>query len=195
MANSGKNRLWPTVTAIIVLLIVVLGGYWIWKVVREKASPERPPAETALPRMANLPPKKETIPLPPPPSYGPDAPILEEARKALKDGIDPSGAVALAQSLPEGPERADAVFLLLEYAADSGNAEAALAVARFYDPTDTAPSGTIRKNPTIAYEWYQEALAGGQQEAKNHLSKLQAWVETQATQGSREAQALLKNWQ
>ena len=94
----------------------------------------------------------------------------------------------------ESPERADAAFLLLEYAADSGIAEAALAVARYYDPTDTAPSGTIRKNPETAYNWYTDALAGGQKNAGTRLAQLRNWVEEQANQGSIEARELLNSW-
>ena len=145
--------------------------------------------------MANLPPKKEAIPPPPPPTYEPDAPVLEQARKALREGITPEDAVIMARSLPESPEKADAAFLLLEYAADSGNAEAALAVARYYDPTDKDPSGTIRKNAETSYGWYLEASAGGQDDAGARLDRLRSWVEEQANQGSVEARELLKSWQ
>lgn len=144
--------------------------------------------------MANLPPKPKPTPPPPPPTYPPDAPVLEQVRKALGEGIDPAKAVILAKSLPESPERADAVFLLLEYAADSGNTEAALAVASYYDPAYEGPSGSIHKNPEIAYEWYQEALDGGEKLAENHLAELRRWVEEQAAKGSRDALELLKRW-
>ena len=194
MVNFGHKRLWMLIGAIILgLLVIFFGGYWVFRGDRETVPTEMGPAETALPRMANLPPKKLTA-TPPPPAYPPDAPVLEQARKALRDGIDPAEALAKAKSLPESPERPDAVFLLLEYAADSGNAEAALAVGGFYDPTDDEPSGTIRKNAVTAYEWYQEALDGGQEEAKNRLAKLRQWVEEQAAQGSGEARELLKRW-
>jgi TPR repeat protein len=143
--------------------------------------------------MANLPPKTETT-LPPPPSYPSDAPVLDQVRKALREGITPAEAVVMARALPDRPERADAAFLLLEYAAESGNAEAALAVGRFYDPSDEGASGTIRKNPTTAYRWYRKAFAGGQRKAHTKLSQLRSWVEAKSTQGSREAQALLNDW-
>ena len=100
----------------------------------------------------------------------------------------------MAQTLPEGPERADAAFLLLEYAAETGHPRAALQVAGYYDPTHTDPSGTIRKNPARAMEWYQEALAGGQKEAQNSLEQLRRWVSEKADQGSMEARDLLKQW-
>jgi hypothetical protein len=158
--------------------------------IEEKEKQEEP----SLPRMANLPEKKPIIEPPPPPSYPPDAPVLEQARHALREGISPDEAVALAKSLPEGPERTDAAFLLLEYAADKGNAEAALIVARYYDPTDDSPSGTIRKNPEMAYDWYQKALTGGQQDVRKNMTRLRLWVETQAGQGSNEARQLLEEW-
>lgn len=192
---KSRERLWVLVIAgIIGLVVIVVAGYLVWKSFQvEKAIPKGA-QKSELPRMANLPPKKETIPPPPPPSYTPDAPVLEQARKALREGISPEEALALARSLPDSPERADAAFLLLEYAADSGNAEAALAVARYYDPADKEPSGTIRKNPQTAYNWYREALTGGQEKAKNNLAQLRSWVEAEADEGSHEARELLKNW-
>jgi hypothetical protein len=180
---------------VVILLAIVLIGYLAWKMFLEKP-PEKPKIakEVKLPRMANLPPPEKTPVEPPEPSYTPTAPLLQDARKALSEGIDPAAAVAMAKSLAEGPERADAAFLLLEYAADNGNAEGAFVVARYYDPTDKVPSGTIRKNPATAYEWYQEALAGGQSESTTHLARLRKWVVKQAQGGSAEARDLLKDW-
>jgi cytoskeletal protein RodZ len=194
---KSRERSWVLVIASVIGLVVILvAGYLIWKSlqVKEVKPKEAAKIKTELPRMANLPPKKEAIPPPPPPSYTPDAPVLEKARQALREGISPEEALALAKSLPDSPEHADAAFLLLEFAADSGNSEAALAVARYYDPTDKEPSGTIRKNPEIAYNWYREALTGGQEKAKDDLGRLRRWVEAQSDEGSHEARQLLKNW-
>jgi len=188
VAHSSHNRLWLLIAAIIFGLLVIISiGYWSLKGERETVKPAAPP------RMANLPPKTEPT-IPPPPSYAPDAPVLEQAREALREGISPAQAVTMAKALPDRPERADAVFLLLEYAAESGNAEAALAVGRFYDPSYEGTSGSIRKNPTTAFEWYQEALAKGQKQAHNQLAKLRLWVEEKAKQGSRQAKELLNGW-
>jgi len=192
---KSRERLWLVLAAGIVgLILIVVAGYYVWtSFVGDEVKP-KVVKKAELPRMANLPPKKKTIPPPPPPSYTPDAPALERARKALREGISPEDAVVLANSLPESPERADAAFLLLEYAADSGLAPAALAVARYYDPSDEAPSGTIRKNPASAFDWYTEALAGGQEGARPRLDQLRRWAEEQAAQGSIEARDLLKTW-
>lgn len=193
--EKSPERLWIVViSGIVGLVVLVVAGYLVWQSFQVDEVKPKEAQKPELPRMANLPPKKEAIPQPPPPSYTPDAPVLEKARKALREGITPEAALALAIALPESPEQKDAAFLLLEFAADSGNAEAALAVAYYYDPTDKAPSGTIRKNPETAYGWYTEALAGGQENAKIRLAQLRSWVEEQANQGSYEARELLNIW-
>jgi len=192
---KSRERLWIVViSGIVGLVILVVAGYLVWKFFQPEAVKTPAAEKPELPRMANLPPKQEAIPPPPPPSYTPDAPALEEVRQALREGITPEAALAMAKALPESPERADAAFLLLEFAADSGLAEAALAVARYYDPTNKESSGTIRKNPETAYGWYRQALTGGQEKAKPHLAQLRQWVEAQAKEGSYEARELLNTW-
>ena len=191
--HEPRTRWWILITTV-VLIILVAGGYFAWRVSRQDVPVKKKDEPIQLPRMANLPPKKET-PKPAPPPYSSDAPLLEKVREAMRKGIDPEAAVALAKSLPDKPERADAAFILLEYAAEAGHAEAALMVARYFDPTDTLDSGTIIKDPAAAFEWYQAALSGGQQQAENHLSDLKQWLENEALQGSAEARELLNNWQ
>ncbi len=192
--HAPRTRWWILITAAIIIIMVISGGYLAWRLSREDIPTKQEVKPTELPRMANLPPKKET-PKPVPPSYSTVAPLLEQVREAMRKGIDPEGAMALAKSLPDKPERADAAFILLEYAAEAGHAEAALLVARYFDPTYTEDSGTIIKDPAAAYEWYQQALSGGQQQAENHLPDLKQWVENEALQGSVEARELLNNWQ
>jgi len=179
---------------IVVCIIVVLGTYWLFRDTTEPPVIEQETAGDTLPRMANLPPKEYVVEPLAPPSYPSDAPLIEQARNALREEVDAAEAVTLARSFPEHPERADAAFLLLEYAADSGNSEAALEVAQYYDPLYTGPGGSIRKNPEEAYEWYQEAIIGGQEVARDRLDKLRQWVEEKAAQGSGEARDLLKGW-
>jgi hypothetical protein len=201
IGHMGRNRmqnqmrkasfLWMAITAIS-LAAVIWGGYWLFKDHGREALPPAP--SPSLPKMANLPRKKPEIIPPPKPTYAPDAPVLEQARQALREGITPADALAMAEALPEKPERADAAFLLLEYAAESGNAEAAMAVGAYYDPSLDQPSGSIRKNPARAFEWYQTAIAGGHTEAGNRLASLRRWVVARAEKGSADAQALLENW-
>jgi len=203
--SSRRGRKFLVVLLVIGIALLVYFEYRDLKSRRGEGPPEdllsSPPAYTPkpvtpappLPRMANQPPKEEDV-TPPQPTYPPDAPVLEQARQALREGISPAEAVDFAKSLPESPERADAAFLLLEYAAEEGNREAALAVGRFYDPTYEGPSGSILKNPSTAYDWYREALKGGQAQAPQDLARLRQWVEEQSKQGSRDAQTLLQRW-
>jgi hypothetical protein len=191
--EEPRRRWWILITAVSVIIVVAC-GYFVWRVSRPAVPTQETAEPTTLPRMANLPPKKEA-PKPVPPPYSPDAPLLEQVRDTMRKGIDPEDAVALAKSLPQKPERADAAFILLEYAAEAGHADAALIVARYFDPTSTDDSGTIIKDPAAAYEWYQVALSAGLPEAQNHLSDLRQWVQKEAAQGSREAREVLTNWQ
>jgi len=195
VTNSDTNRRWILIVAVIFgLLIVIAGGYLAWESMKKEPIPSvKKEVPAKLPRMANLPPPKPE-PQPVAPAYPPDAPLLEQARNALREGIDADGAVALAKSLPDEPERADAAFLLLEFAADAGHAEAALEVARYFDPTYAGNSGSIIKDAGAAFEWYRVAQEGGVAAAKNHLSELRRWVEEQAAQGSQEMRDLLRRW-
>ncbi len=199
-ANRGRAGI-LILGIIIGLAVIAVAGYLVWTSIRnDQANKEALPktdlnAEQPreLPRMANQPPKIKG-PEPITPSYSTDAPLLEQVREAMRKGIDPEGAVAMAKSLPDKPERADAAFILLEYAAEAENGEAALEVARYFDPTYAGDSGTILKDPEVAYEWYQVALAHGRFEADIHLLNLKQWVAKQAAEGSYEARQLLKSW-
>ena len=201
--RKSRGRWWILIIGIVIgLAAIVVGGYLVWNSIRPDTTPvqadrkvmmeEEKPRE--LPRMANQPPKiKEPEPVTP--SYAPDAPLLEQVREAMRKGIDPEGAVAMAKSLPDKPERADAAFILLEYAAEAEIGEAALEVGRYFDPTYAGDSGTIVKDPETAHDWYQLALSQGLDEADIHLASLKQWVAKRAAEGSYKERELLKNWQ
>lgn len=199
--HQGRNRMqtqipkssvsWRVITTI-ALAAVIVGGYWLFKDHGKETLPSAP--TQSLPKMANMPKKQPEIEPPPKPTYAPDAPVIEQARQALREGVTPADAVVMAAALPEQPGRADAAFLLLEYAAESGNAEAAMAVGEYYDPSIDLPSGSIRKNAARAFEWYQVSLAGGRAESGNRLANLRRWVVARAEDGAADAQALLKTW-
>lgn len=198
MKYFSKKRIWLLLAIIIIgISAIVIGGFWIGKENRKPIKATDKTNAPKLPHMVNLSVKTLSITSParPSPSYPPDAPVLEQVRKALREGISPDDARILAKSLPESSEGPDATFLLLEYAADNGNADAALLVAAYFDPTADIQGGTISKNPEIANAWYQKALAGGQPKAiGKHLAQLQHWVQERAEQGSAEARQLVKSW-
>lgn len=193
MQRQTRNGayVWMIITSL-ALIAVIGGGYWLFTDHAKETLPSAP--ASSLPKMANLPRKEPAIKPPPKPTYASDAPVLEQARQALREGITPADAFAMAATLPDKPERPDAAFLLLEYAAESGNAGAAMAVGTYYDPSLDLPSGSIRKNPARAFEWYQAALTGGHMDSENRLAGLHRWVVASAEKGSADARTLLENW-
>ena len=200
--RKRRGRSWILIIGVIFgLAAIVIGGYLVWNSIRPDTTAvkvDRPVVQEEkpreLPRMANQPPKiKEPEPVTP--SYAPDAPLLEQVREAMRKGIDPESAVVMAKKLPDKPERADAAFILLEYAAEAENGEAALEVGRYFDPTYAGDSGTIVKDPESAYDWYQLALSQGFDEADIHITNIKQWVAKQAAEGSYEARELMKRWQ
>jgi len=201
--NNKNRKRWWLITPIVLigLAVIIYIGFLVWNSVRTENAKGQAKGKIEgevekpleLPRMANQPPKIKA-PEPITPTYAPDAPLLEQVREAMRKGIDPDSALAMAKSLPDKPERADAAFILLEYAAEAENGEAALEVGRYFDPTYAGDSGTIVKDPEVAYDWYQLALSQGLTEAGIHLTNLKQLVTKQAAEGSYKARELLKNW-
>jgi len=111
-------------------------------------------------------------------SASPASPHLQRARELLRSGISPEGALEMAKGM-RTPDGADGAFLLLEDAAQRGKSEAMLLLARFYDPTDDAPKGSIRPDPEQARDWYVKARDGGQGAAEERLKNLRAWAEAE----------------
>ncbi len=68
---------------------------------------------------------------------------------------------------------------LYEQAAQSGNAEAALAMGRSYDPTyfEKLNVKTGKPDPATAFEWYKRALDGGLVTAKVKIDALKQWLQ------------------
>jgi TPR repeat protein len=164
---------------IIVVLILIMAVFF-YVSYRERPSDEAPGAPSLVPKKET--PEVGVKPVPPP--YPLDAPLLVQVRKAFSEGVTPPEAVEMAKSLPDGVERPDAAFLLWEYAAENGIAEAALEVARYYDPLYKGPRGTIAVNPALAMQWYNEALAGGRSEAGKALLALKQWTKEHAETSS-----------
>ena len=116
---------------------------------------------------------------------------------ALPGAADPAASLALAKPLrtPEAsPEDSDAAFLLLEDAAQKGNAEAMWLVGQFYDPAAGLPRGSIPADMSLARQWYEKAKAAGVTQAEAALKALRAHVEAAAAKGDMEAKMLLQSW-
>lgn len=193
---------------IFVVLLAVAWGYYYWQ--QQQKNTTEPLADSA-PATQNAPapeasPKPEASPAPaatptPGATPAPEAALapLAQARKQLQQQADPAQHLALVRSLQEqknvdpavAAQSADAIFLLVEDAAQKGSAEAMLLLARYFDPTDTGPKGSIQADPGQACHWYMQARAGGQQAADQSLTALRQWAEAAAAQGDAKAQEVL----
>ena len=127
----------------------------------------------------------------------PGAQALSEARDLLRRNASPEETLAAGKALrtPDADARqSDAAFLLLEDAAQKGNAEAMFLVGRFYDPASELPHGSIPPDLSQARNWYEAARDKGHAESAQALSALRAFAEQKARQGDEEARLLLQNW-
>lgn len=166
------------------LLLLLAGGAVLWFALRTPEKQPLPPAPVAAQNRA-----------------APHAPAgkspLATAREQLRGDARPETSLALAKPMRrEGAdaEESDAAFLLLEDAAQKGNAEAMLLVGEFYDPLSLLPRGSIPVDMSQAKHWYDQAARKGQAEADKALDALRAHVRDKAATGDPESQNLLRNW-
>lgn len=167
ITQAKSSNVMPIVVAVIIVLLAG-GGFAIYKLWGAKTPP--PAGEIVSTRP------------------------IDQARQHLKQNGDPAVGLRLAESMGNEADTADAIFLLVEDAAQKGNSEAMLRLARFYDPLDAAPTGTVQKDMQQAYTWYTKAREAGKQEAEKSLHDLKNWVEQRASSGSAEARELLSRW-
>ncbi|MDR2574431.1 MAG: hypothetical protein LBC94_08865 [Desulfovibrio sp.] len=115
----------------------------------------------------------------------------ERVREFMRDErASAQGAMTLyhdLSGLPDGgsPETRDAVYRLLYFASQQGDAEATFALARCVDPA-TPAFGTIPKNAPEAWTYYT-AVVKEKPEAADSMRDLKIWLENAAGKG--EAQA------
>ena len=182
----------PLLLLLLALACAAGGVYWWQRGQADTASAAKAttPAPQLAPTPAPAPPSEpQTAPAPAPSR---DLPPLQRARELLRAGVSPEQAVELAKDM-QTPEGADGAFLLLEDAAQRGNPAAMLSLARFYDPAEAAPRGSILPDPVQARDWYNKAKDKGQAEAEDRLKALRAWAEAEKDRYP-EAKSLLDGW-
>ena len=200
----------PFLLLLALLLLAVLGFALWWFVLRTPATPPMTApgagaeAETAAaPQTPGQDAAKQNAATPnaagpnaggqTPPQQSP----LRMARELLRGQAQPEQSLEAAKPLrtaQASPEQSDAAFLLLEDAAQKGNAAAMYMVAQFYDPQSSLPRGSLPVDLTQAKRWYEAALQKGQAEARPALEALRAYARAQADKGDAEAAALLQGW-
>ena len=178
--KSGKGGLLVGLA----LLVLVAGVAVWWFMLRTPEKPPLPSAPTAA--------QNQTAP-----AASANQSPLAAAREQLRGEARPEMSLALAKPMRKagaGAEESDAAFLLLEDAAQKGNAEAMLLVGQFYDPVSSLPRGSIPVDMGQAKHWYEQAGQKGQAEAAEALDALRAHARAEADKGNIEARNLLQNW-
>ena len=194
VTSGDGSRMRMALIAAIVLLLCAGFALW-WFMLR---TPQTPPLPAAPEPSAS-----SAAPVQPAPQ-GANGDVTEKsprasAREQLRGEALPDVSLAMAKPMRKmdaSPEECDAAFLLLEDAAQKGNAEAMLLVGQYYDPTATLPRGSIPVDMTQAKRWYDEALQKGQDkaQAQSSLDKLKEYASTEEAKGNAEARALLQTW-
>ncbi|MDR3357296.1 MAG: hypothetical protein LBN96_00240 [Desulfovibrio sp.] len=167
----------PAVFAAALALVLLLGG-GLWRYARQNVNT---PATDETPRT-----QAEN----PEPAPG----AREQVRQFLRDPqTSAREAMTLYHALSRapdgtGPETQDAVYRLLYFASQKGDAEATLALARCVDPA-TPAFGTIPKDAREAWGHYA-AVVQKKPEAAHDMQTLKAWLETEAGGGN----ALARQW-
>lgn len=187
--KSSGSLLWIILG--LVLLALAAAAVW-WFFLRATPPPPPPMAPQAPATQQEAPAGTEKAPAAP----AAMAP-LQQAREHLRGTADPATSLELARPLrtPQaGNDESDAAFLLLEDAAQKGNAEAMFLVGQFYDPQSALPRGSIPADMSQAKHWYEKAKSKGAAEADKALAALRRHVEGEAAKGNAEASLLLREW-
>ena len=202
--EEGKSGGKAGLVLLLVLAAIAAGVAAWWFLLRE---PEKAPLPTPPEQTQNADKHQSADQAQPKPGdagqQGADAakqPLspLASAREQLRGQALPDVSLAMAKPLRKAdakPEESDAAFLLLEDAAQKGDAEAMFLVGQFYDPASTLPRGSIPADLTQAKRWYDQALQKGQPQAKAALDTLKEHARALEAKGDAEARSLLQNWQ
>ena len=189
---------WPWLLAGLVLLLGLAAGVWyFFQLQRQTVSSVVPSTPVEIPPATPVEAKPDVEPpVPVKPDAAQDKPApefsdMDKAREFLRGKGPADTALELSRAMSQTPSGREAAFLLLGYAAETGLGEAMMDLARFYDPTDTAPTGSIRKDAEQAWFWNAKAKAAGQAGAQERLDALRAWLRQEADKGDAAARDLL----
>jgi hypothetical protein len=119
--------------------------------------------------------------------------------QAFLTGNPPAEAIYAKALACRQCQAVDASIQLFRRAADAGNGPAAHELGKIYDPADLAPPGLGKRalqapeaNPVMAANWYERALADGDQTASSDLDALVNWARAAAAKGDDQASELLR---
>ncbi|ANK81453.1 MAG: hypothetical protein TEF_12065 [Rhizobiales bacterium NRL2] len=167
-----RTGLYVIIGALLILLLIAAALLWYFRedvfgpaseeVTRtEETRPEAPAPDGSAPATPEQAPARIPLTLDAARSYLIEEKPAAEDAQAEAERFDSAGEV-------------QAAFILRKYAAQKGSSEAALAMARQYDPATHDPDAGVIAEPdaTIAADWYERAAEGGNVDAMVRLGEM-----------------------
>ena len=191
----GRRLLLPGVMAL--LLALAIGG----TVAYRQFWPSGPVVVDPAPTPPPTPPVEPVVPTPPVEPVVPTPPVVPppldlgtlSVPEVLARAPNPAAITAEGERRLRGDRRDDGL-VLLEEAADRGDAAAAAAIARLYDPVLFQPGGAIpRADARQAARRYRDAARGGADVAAAREA-LQRQLQERASRGDMGADLMLKDF-
>jgi hypothetical protein len=194
-----KDRITYYRTEILMAVVAIITILAIWLVPGQQE--EAPPA---LPQLTTAPPMNAQS-APPSPAGDEKTAVAQpgDRARAIIAGLragggepDPVEVFANAQRLQDEGHPEDA-YLLYRFAANHGEARAALLLGTRADPAYYTAAGSILPGPEPeqAIKWYRMASAEGNAEATSRLKALRGRLEQASAAGDPQADRLLLQWQ
>jgi hypothetical protein len=196
MLRKDRFTYYRTEILMAVVAIITILAVWLVPGQQEEAPPTLPQLTTA--------PAMEADNAPAAPAEEPAAAAMPGDRaRAIITGLragggepDATEVFANAQRLQDEGHPEDA-YLLYRYAANHGDAQAALLLGTQADPAYHSAAGSILPGPEPeqAIKWYRMAGAEGNAEAVARLKSLRGRLEQASASGDAQAERLLLLWQ
>jgi hypothetical protein len=197
MLRKDRFTYYRTEILMAVVAIVTILAIWLVPGQKQEAPPSLPQLTTAAPPMnaenaAASPAGKSSASAMP----GDRARSIIAGLRAGGGEPDPVEVFASAQRL-QNEGHADDAYLLYRFAANHGDAQAALVLGTQADPAYYTAAGNILPGPEPeqAIKWYRLAGAEGNADAEARLKALRGRLEQASAAGDPQADRLLLQWQ
>jgi len=197
MLRKDRFTYYRTEILMAVVAIITILAIWLVPGQKEEAPPALPQLTTAAPPM------NEENSAPSPADETSASATPGDRARAIIAGLragggepDPVEVYASAQRL-QNEGHADDAYLLYRFAANHGDAQAALVLGTQADPAYYTAAGNIlpEPDPEQAIKWYRMAGAEGNADAEARLKALHGRLEQASSSGDPQADRLLLLWQ
>jgi hypothetical protein len=199
MPQAARPGLVSWLLTALALIVVAGGGYYVYATYFQKNGPQL--AETAPPTNNSPKPVSTTAPV-----ATPTKSVRDTVAEYLATRPSSEAMLAKGQEYAAAGNFAGA-FLVWREAAASGNPQAEVEIANFFDPLAPTPQTGFTPDGARAAEWYERAALAGNAEAQRRLgllyamgaagvpadpAKAKSWLQQAAQQNDIEAKKALE---